>query len=59
MKLTLNKWSALYLLRLLRVDRSQSRLLNQRTNLLDPDSAPLQRWGKSCFAKGQGPIGRI
>ena len=59
MKLTLNKWSALYLMRSLRVDRSRSRLLNRRTNLLDPDPAPLQRWGKSYFAKGQGALGQL
>ncbi len=59
MKIALNKWSALYLLRFLRANRGQSHVLSGRADIVSPDPSPLHRWGKSCFAEGPGPLGRL
>ena len=59
MKISLNKWSALHLMRWLRVDRVQAHVLSRRTDLVTPDPSPLQRWGKSSFAESQGMLGRL
>ena len=56
MKLTLNKWSALYVLRSLRVNPECRNKLFSRTDIVLPDPAPMQRWAKSCFAETAHPI---
>lgn len=56
MKLTLNKWSALYIMRVLRMDAARRGLLFTRTNLVPPDPSPMKRWSKRCFAENSHPI---
>ena len=56
MKLTLNKWSALYVLRSLRANRERRSMLFCRTDIVPPDPAPMKRWGKGCFSKDAHPI---
>ena len=55
MRLSFDKWSALYVMRSLRVDRARSHVLWHRTGLVDPDPSPLRRWGKHNF--DMGPYG--
>ena len=55
MKLTLNKWSALYVLRSLRANRERRSMLFCRTDIVPPDPAPMKRWGKGCFSKDAHP----
>ena len=59
MRITLNKWSALFFMRELRRDRERSRMLSQRVNVVAPDPAPLKRWGRSNFAEQGGVLGRL
>ena len=60
MKLTVNKWSALYLMRSLRINPERSSMLQRRTNLIAPDPSPLHRWGKGLFAEeGHTILGQL
>ena len=56
MKLTLNKWSALYILRTLRANPACRNRLFRRINIIAPDPSPLRRWSKNCFVATAHPI---
>lgn len=57
MELTLNKWSALFVMRSLRVNPKRAWMLRRRTGLVAPDPTPLRRWGKGNFT--EGPLGAL
>lgn len=49
MEFTLNKESALAVMRWLRSDRLRSHVLRKRCDIIAPDPAPLKRWSKNCL----------
>ncbi len=57
MKLTLNKQSALAVIRYLRSDKSRWRTLDRRTDVEEPDPYPKKRWSKLRLAEIENEMG--